>query len=202
MKLISFTVLEWNTMVYLLFKVLGEELENFTSNLGRTFLLGTQPPHIKQAIINHLCFDKTRLCSIKLSSNRANTVYATHPEYFVRTCTITIMSWNWNDSSWDQVGCTSLLGCILAVAWRYMMNRTVCSTAQEYLACTRPDYIGEVKKCRTFYGNRCGTCTVQGFKLRFTGLYNAGFPSYTDSHQSRIRLLKPASRVERIAISE
>ena len=64
------------------------------------------------------------------------------------------------------------------------MNGTVCSTAREYLACTGPDYIGEVKKRRTFYGNRRGTRAVQGFKLRFTGLYNAGFPSYTDGHRS------------------
>ena len=58
-------------------------LGEFRIKLGRNIpvqaLSGTQPPHIKQAIITHLRFDETRLCSIKLSSNCANTVYATHP---------------------------------------------------------------------------------------------------------------------------
>ncbi|KAI9436004.1 hypothetical protein H4582DRAFT_2079138 [Lactarius indigo] len=42
-------------------------------------LSGTQPPHIKAAIIKSLLFDESRLCSIELTSNRPNTVYATHP---------------------------------------------------------------------------------------------------------------------------
>jgi superfamily II DNA helicase RecQ len=58
-------------------------LGKFRIRLGKDIpvqaLSGTQPPHIKQAIITHLRFDGARLCSIKLSSNRANTVYATHP---------------------------------------------------------------------------------------------------------------------------
>jgi hypothetical protein len=32
---------------------------------------------------------------------------------------------------------------------------------------------------RTVYDTRRGSGAVQGFKLRFTDLYNAGFPSYT-----------------------
>ena len=43
------------------------------------FLLFTQPPHIKAAIIKNLLFEDSQLCSIKLTSNRPNTVYATHP---------------------------------------------------------------------------------------------------------------------------
>jgi superfamily II DNA helicase RecQ len=42
-------------------------------------LSGTQPKHIKKTIIEHLLFNEEKLCSIKLSSNRPNTVYATHP---------------------------------------------------------------------------------------------------------------------------
>jgi hypothetical protein len=38
-----------------------------------------QPPHIKKAIIEHLLFNEKKLCSIKLSSNCANTVYVMHP---------------------------------------------------------------------------------------------------------------------------
>ncbi|KAF8272466.1 hypothetical protein EI94DRAFT_1796088 [Lactarius quietus] len=37
------------------------------------------PPHIKVAIIENLLFDESRLCAIKLTSNRPNIVYATHP---------------------------------------------------------------------------------------------------------------------------
>jgi hypothetical protein len=37
-------------------------------------------------------------------------------------------------------------------------------------------WLKTVENDRTFYGNRRGTRAVQGFKLRFTGLYNAGFP--------------------------
>ena len=55
------------------------------------------------------------------------------------------------------------------------------STAQEYLECTGPNYLGEPK---SFYGNKHGTCAVvQGFKPP----YNAGFfffPSYTVGYQS------------------
>ncbi|KAH9011631.1 II DNA helicase [Lactarius pseudohatsudake] len=42
-------------------------------------LSGTQPPHIKAAIIKNLLFDESQLCSVKLTSNRPNIVYATHP---------------------------------------------------------------------------------------------------------------------------
>ena len=40
---------------------------------------GTQPPHIKAAITKNLLFYNSRLCSIELTSNRPNIVYATHP---------------------------------------------------------------------------------------------------------------------------
>ena len=42
-------------------------------------LSGTQPEHIKRTIIGHLLFNKKNLCHIKLSCNRPNIVYATHP---------------------------------------------------------------------------------------------------------------------------
>ncbi|CAA7268576.1 unnamed protein product [Cyclocybe aegerita] len=42
-------------------------------------LSGTQPEHIKAVIISSLLFDEERLLSIKLTSNRPNIVYATHP---------------------------------------------------------------------------------------------------------------------------
>jgi hypothetical protein len=58
-------------------------LAEFCIKLGKGVpaqaLSGMQPPHIKKMIIEHLLFDETKLCSIKLSSNHANTVYATHP---------------------------------------------------------------------------------------------------------------------------
>ncbi|KAJ7222387.1 P-loop containing nucleoside triphosphate hydrolase protein [Mycena pura] len=41
-------------------------------------LSGTQPPHIKSAIINHLNFDPATFLSLKLSTNRPNIIYATH----------------------------------------------------------------------------------------------------------------------------
>ncbi|KAJ7254872.1 P-loop containing nucleoside triphosphate hydrolase protein, partial [Mycena rebaudengoi] len=41
-------------------------------------LSGTFPPHIKAALIEHLNFDPNTLVSLKLSSNRPNTIYATH----------------------------------------------------------------------------------------------------------------------------
>ena len=56
---------------------------------------------------------------------------------------------------------------------------------REYLACTGPDYLGEA---RSYYGNRRGTRAVRGFKLRFTGLYNVGFPSYTVGYRSTLLL--------------
>ena len=59
------------------------KLGEFRVKLGkRVFfqaLSGTQPPHIKKTIIEHLLFKKENLCSIKLSSNRPNIIYATHP---------------------------------------------------------------------------------------------------------------------------
>ena len=42
-------------------------------------LSGTFPPHIKSAIIEHLNFDSSTALYLKLSSNRSNTIYATHP---------------------------------------------------------------------------------------------------------------------------
>jgi len=42
-------------------------------------LSGTQPRHFKKSIIEHLLFDEENICHIKLSSNRPNMVYATHP---------------------------------------------------------------------------------------------------------------------------
>ncbi|KAJ7436728.1 hypothetical protein FB451DRAFT_969590, partial [Mycena latifolia] len=41
-------------------------------------LSGTFPPHIKSAVIHNLNFDPATLISLKLSSNRPNTIYATH----------------------------------------------------------------------------------------------------------------------------
>ena len=65
-------------MAYLLFVLLGE----FRIKLGKGVvfqaLSGTQPAHIKKAIIDQLLFDENTLCSIKLSSNRPNMGYATH----------------------------------------------------------------------------------------------------------------------------
>lgn len=50
-------------------------------NKGVVFqaLSGMQPEHIKTKIIEHLRFDEGNICSIKLSSNQPNTVYAAHP---------------------------------------------------------------------------------------------------------------------------
>ncbi|KAI9455458.1 hypothetical protein BJY52DRAFT_1280149 [Lactarius psammicola] len=42
-------------------------------------LSGAQSPHIKAAIIENLLFVESRLCSVELTSNRSNTVYATRP---------------------------------------------------------------------------------------------------------------------------
>jgi superfamily II DNA helicase RecQ len=42
-------------------------------------LSGTQPPHIKAAIIKSLLFEDSQLCYVNLTSNRPNIVYATHP---------------------------------------------------------------------------------------------------------------------------
>ncbi|KAJ6476423.1 P-loop containing nucleoside triphosphate hydrolase protein [Mycena vulgaris] len=41
-------------------------------------LSATLPPHIKTAVISHLNFDPKTFVSLKLSSNRHNTIYATH----------------------------------------------------------------------------------------------------------------------------
>jgi superfamily II DNA helicase RecQ len=58
------------------------QLGEFRIKLGKGVvfqaLSGTQPAHIKKTIIDHLLFDEKTLCSIKLSSNRPNMVYATH----------------------------------------------------------------------------------------------------------------------------
>jgi len=42
-------------------------------------LSGTQPSHIKKIIVDNLLLDEDTTHSIKLSSNRANIIYATHP---------------------------------------------------------------------------------------------------------------------------
>ena len=42
-------------------------------------LSGTQPQHIKKTIIEQLLFHEENICHIKLSSNRPNMLYATHP---------------------------------------------------------------------------------------------------------------------------
>ncbi|KAJ7735353.1 P-loop containing nucleoside triphosphate hydrolase protein [Mycena metata] len=41
-------------------------------------LSGTLPPHIKAAVIEHLNFNPSTFLSLKLSTNRPNTIYATH----------------------------------------------------------------------------------------------------------------------------
>ncbi|KAJ7703578.1 hypothetical protein B0H17DRAFT_912077, partial [Mycena rosella] len=41
-------------------------------------LSGTLPPHIKSAVISHLNYNPKTYVSLKLSSNRPNTIYATH----------------------------------------------------------------------------------------------------------------------------
>lgn len=57
-------------------------LGEFRIKLGKSIplqaLSGTQPPHIKQAIIKNLLFDEEDMLSIKLTSNRPNTIYVTH----------------------------------------------------------------------------------------------------------------------------
>ncbi|KAF8274042.1 P-loop containing nucleoside triphosphate hydrolase protein [Lactarius quietus] len=42
-------------------------------------LSGTQPPHIKAAIVKKLLFEESQLRAIKLTSNRPNITYASHP---------------------------------------------------------------------------------------------------------------------------
>ena len=58
-------------------------LSEFRIKLGKAVvfqaLSGTQPPHKKKKIIEHMLFNEETLCSIELSSNRPNMVYATHP---------------------------------------------------------------------------------------------------------------------------
>ena len=58
-------------------------LGEFRTKLGKKVvfqaLSGTQPAHIKKTITEHLLFDQEKLCSIELTSNRPNTMYATHP---------------------------------------------------------------------------------------------------------------------------
>lgn len=46
---------------------------------------GTQPPHIKRHIMTTLLMNSQRLLPIKLSSNRPNLVYATHPIFGARS---------------------------------------------------------------------------------------------------------------------
>ncbi len=58
---------------------LGEFRIKIGKQVPMQALSGTQPPHIKAAIIENLLFDESRLCSVELTSNRPNTIYATHP---------------------------------------------------------------------------------------------------------------------------
>ncbi|KAH9070707.1 P-loop containing nucleoside triphosphate hydrolase protein, partial [Lactarius deliciosus] len=58
---------------------LGEFWIKIGKQVPMQALSGTQPPHIKAAIIKSLLFDESRLSSVELMSNRPNTVYATHP---------------------------------------------------------------------------------------------------------------------------
>lgn len=58
---------------------LGEVRIKLRKDLTVQALSGTQPPHIKKVIQKSLLFNDSKLCSIKLSSNRPNTAYATHP---------------------------------------------------------------------------------------------------------------------------
>ncbi len=58
---------------------LGELRVKLGKDLTVQALSGTQPPHIKKAIKDSLLFTDTKLHSIKLSSNRPNMAYATHP---------------------------------------------------------------------------------------------------------------------------
>ena len=59
------------------------QLGEFRIKIGKQVpvqaLSGTQPPHIKAAIIKSLLFEESHLLSLKLTSNRPNIVYATHP---------------------------------------------------------------------------------------------------------------------------
>ncbi|KAF8149567.1 P-loop containing nucleoside triphosphate hydrolase protein, partial [Crassisporium funariophilum] len=58
---------------------LGELRVKLRKDLTVQALSGTQPPHIKHSIKNGLLLNEAKLCSIKLSSNRPNIAYATHP---------------------------------------------------------------------------------------------------------------------------
>ncbi|KAH8993095.1 P-loop containing nucleoside triphosphate hydrolase protein [Lactarius deliciosus] len=58
---------------------LGEFRIKIGKQVPMQALSGTQLPHIKVAIIKSLLFDESRLSSVELTSNRPNTVYATHP---------------------------------------------------------------------------------------------------------------------------
>ena len=58
---------------------LGELPVKLSKGVVFQALSGTQPKHIKKVIIESLLLDEENLCHIKLSSNRPNTVYATHP---------------------------------------------------------------------------------------------------------------------------
>ena len=58
---------------------LGEFRIKIGSEVPLQALSGTQPPHIKAAIVKNLLFEESELHAIKLTSNRPNIVYATHP---------------------------------------------------------------------------------------------------------------------------
>ncbi|KAF6762186.1 P-loop containing nucleoside triphosphate hydrolase protein [Ephemerocybe angulata] len=58
---------------------LGEARIKVGKRVPTQALSGTQPPHIKKVIISDLMMNEKKLCSIKLTSNRHNTSYITHP---------------------------------------------------------------------------------------------------------------------------
>ncbi|PPR02849.1 hypothetical protein CVT24_002327 [Panaeolus cyanescens] len=64
------------------FRAAWSGIGDFRVKVGRQVpiqaLSGTQPPHIKGAIIDNLLLQRDSLLSIKLTSNRPNIVYATH----------------------------------------------------------------------------------------------------------------------------
>jgi superfamily II DNA helicase RecQ len=49
------------------------------SNIPTQVLSATIPPHIRQCIIKSLAFDDDNLVDIRLTTNRQNTIYWTHP---------------------------------------------------------------------------------------------------------------------------
>ena len=68
-------------------------------------------------------------------------------------------------------------GNAVRIARRVKLTGKIC-------VCRTVLFRGGQRYHRTFYGNWRGSRAVQGFKLRFTGLYIAGSFSYTDGHRS------------------